>query len=266
MSNLPRKTRVLILGRGRVGGALARAWRRAGLRVRVAPGRSATVSSQGFEVIVLAVPDGAVAGVASRLAASLEVHRPLVAHCAGSLDLGPLEPLRRLGCPVGSLHPLQAVPSPAVRLSACAGIDASSAGARRLLRSLASQAGLSPLSLDGADRALYHAAAALASNGLAGLLSRTEGLLRRCGASPRMARRAALGLMSSALGRPLTGPIARGDARTVRAHVSALARLAPEDLDLYVALARAQIFLAQQQTGPTRGELAQVRAALRASR
>ncbi|HEY3452194.1 MAG TPA: DUF2520 domain-containing protein [Myxococcales bacterium] len=260
MPSSPRAPRILVLGRGRVGGSLARAWRRRGMRVSLAAGRAGP-SGLGFDVVVLAVPDGAVADVAARLAASLR-SRPLVALCAGALDLSPLEPLRRCGCPVGSLHPLQAIPTPREALFAAAAIDASSPKAARTLAALARRAGLRPLPLPAADRALYHAAAAMASNGLAALGARCADLLVRCGSTEDAAHWAILNLMLSALGRPLTGPVLRGDARAVRAHLAALARRSPSDVALYRALALAQLPLARAQRVASPGQLAQVRAAL----
>lgn len=250
---------MLILGRGRLGGSLARAWRAAGLRVRLAPGRSAP-SGVGFAAVFLAVPDAAVPAVAARLARSL-ASRPLVAHCAGALDLSPLAALADRGVPVGSLHPLQAIPTPRERLRAFAAVDAPRAADRRALAALARAAGLTPFPLPGADRALYHAAAALASNGAVALAAQAATLLERCGAPPAAARGAAEALARSALGRPLTGPVARGDAAAVRGHLAALSAAAPTILPLYRALAQAQLDLSRAPAGAR----ASIRRALTAS-
>jgi predicted short-subunit dehydrogenase-like oxidoreductase (DUF2520 family) len=60
----------------------------------------------------------------------------------------------------------------------------------------------------------------------------------------------------------LTGPIARGDAGTVEAHVEALRRFAPDVLELYAAVARRELRLAEERGTLAPAELDLVRAAL----
>ncbi|MBI5549475.1 MAG: DUF2520 domain-containing protein [Deltaproteobacteria bacterium] len=216
-----------------------------------------------MDAILLCVPDRSIAQVARRLARSLKA-RPLVAHCSGALDLSPLEPLATQGCGVGSLHPLQAVPSPHERLFGFAAIDAPRPKDASLLAKVARSAGLQPLGLPGAPRALYHATAALASNGLVALQEQSAELLERCGAPKRLAREAVTRLMVSALGRDLTGPVARGDASVVAAHLQALRRSAPDVLPLYRALATTQVGLARELGQATAGQLRAILEVLKA--
>ena len=241
--------RVLIVGHGRVGGSLARALRRAGQSVRIVRGRArAPLDPSGWDALLLCVPDSEIAVVARRVVPS---QRALVAHCSGALDLAPLMAVERAGGRTGSLHPLQAVPTRSTRLTGWAAIDASSRVAARVLARIARAAGLSPFLLGGESRALYHAAASLASNGLVGLAAQATSVLERSGVATEDATPALFCLMRSALEAAeahglwagLTGPIARGDAATVRAHLAALSRLAPDALDCYRALALAQLRL-----------------------
>jgi predicted short-subunit dehydrogenase-like oxidoreductase (DUF2520 family) len=177
--------------------------------------------------------------------------KPVVAHCAGSLDLSPLLPFERAGMAVGSFHPLQAVPTPTTVLSGFVGIDGSRE-ARRLLSRIARDLGLTPLEIPGGDRALYHAAAAIASNGLVALASRACALLSRAGAPPKKSLPAVLTLMRSALDGVarkglvggLTGPIARGDLQTLKSHRRALEQKSPQDVELYRSLSLALLELA----------------------
>jgi predicted short-subunit dehydrogenase-like oxidoreductase (DUF2520 family) len=257
---------IVVVGRGRVGGALARALRRAGHRTRLVPGRSRAPRAP-VDAILLCVPDAAVAACARRLAGSLAASsRPVVAHCAGALDLRPLSPLSSRGVPVGSLHPLQAVPSPTTRLAAFAAVEASSVRAGRLLERLARDAGMQPLRLKNPDRALYHAAAALAGNGLVALADRAAALLARAGASKEHSLEAVLALMRSSLEgvsreglpRGLTGPVARGEVDVVRSHLAALARSSKGDLAVYRVLTGRLVELSRAN----RSKLAAIRAAL----
>ena len=260
--------RILILGRGRVGTSLARALRTAGHRVQLAAGRSRAPRGP-LDAIFLCVPDDAVADCARRLASTPAGYGPVVAHCAGALDLSPLSPLSSRGVQVGSLHPLQAIPSQTTHLNAFAAIDASSARAARLLKRLAKDAGLRPFRLTNPDRALYHAAAALAGNGLVALADRAAALLVRAGAPKKHSLEAVLALMQSSLdgvsceGLPkgLTGPVARGETEIVSAHLAALAR-SGIDLELYVALGDALVDLSRRLGRARPADLKAIRAAL----
>ena len=93
-----------------------------------------------------------------------------------------------------------------------------------------------------------HAGAAIASNYLVTLHHAASDLFQRAGAPPE----ALLPLMQRVIdnGFELTGPIARGDWRTVEAHLEAIRRYAPELEPMYVALARQTGYVVGQQ-GPT---------------
>lgn len=232
------KLHVTLVGRGRVGGALAKALRRRH-HVRLVPGHAHP--SHHADLVLLCVPDCAVTETALRVAASLP-GRPVIAHCSGALGLEALAALpRRFG--TGSLHPLQAVPSARTALRAHAAVESRSPKARKLLCQVARDAGMTPFALRHADRAAYHAAAVLASNGLVALASRASALFQQAGVPRHAALAALLPLMRSALdglelGLPegLTGPIARGDLAVVQSHLGALQT--PGDRALYLALSR----------------------------
>ncbi|MCA9530831.1 MAG: hypothetical protein KC543_11895, partial [Myxococcales bacterium] len=98
--------KTLVLGRGRVGTALAEALRApraadAGVRVRAGAGSSPREEDLGWaEAVVLAIPDGALEGVAARIAGWLEPSA-VALHCAGARTAEALGACRRRGCPVG---------------------------------------------------------------------------------------------------------------------------------------------------------------------
>ncbi|MGI9179937.1 MAG: DUF2520 domain-containing protein, partial [Longimicrobiaceae bacterium] len=163
-------------------------------------------------------------------------------------------PLERAGCSVGVLHPLAAVADPiegAERLrGAWFGIEGEGAAlalAERIVRAAEGHA----LRLQPGTRPLYHAAAVFASNYLVALLAVAEGLMTRAGVNEAEARAALTQLAAGALAgvaergpaAALTGPIARGDAETVRLH---LARLSEGERHLYSVLAREALSLARE--------------------
>jgi predicted short-subunit dehydrogenase-like oxidoreductase (DUF2520 family) len=230
-----------VLGSGAVARALLEALPAAGVEVRASWNRRSGVAPpplREVDLILLAVSDGAVAGVCD----ALDVGRgQLVAHLAGALDLRPLSSARRKGARTGSLHPLCAftVGAPGNLEGAAAGIAGSDASARRDLADLARRLGMRPLRTRERSRALYHAAAVLAAGAQVALFSEAARAFQKAtGASEGEARAALLPLTLGALEKlreltpaaALTGPAARGDLATIRAHRAAL----PKDLlELY---------------------------------
>jgi predicted short-subunit dehydrogenase-like oxidoreductase (DUF2520 family) len=195
------------------------------------PGRTAFIKPPLFGVVFLAVPDQAVAEVATKLARLKPSRRLSFVHTSGALGLGVLDALR--DHPVGSFHPLQSFPAP-LGPSAFRGItlavDASSPALMRRLHSLARAIGANPRRVGDEDRVLYHAAAVYASNFVDAVVAEAVRLLRELGWSERDATKALLPLVEGAVAgirergpvKALTGPIRRGDADTVRRHIEAL--------------------------------------------
>ncbi|HLV60299.1 MAG TPA: DUF2520 domain-containing protein [Fredinandcohnia sp.] len=231
-----------IVGFGRIGEALAVSLTRAGWTTRAwSPSLRGRATAAGAlvegprpedfpsaPVVFLAVSDAAVAEVAANLPV-----RPgqVVAHLSGALGLDALAPAAERGAEVGSLHPLVAVPSGQDGLPPCFAAVEGSPRARAVLEGIARALGLRPFSLPPEGRAAYHAAASLAANGLVALESLAVRILASLGLRRDEALAALLPLVRSAVdglerrGLPgaLTGPVARGDASTVRRHLDALA-------------------------------------------
>jgi predicted short-subunit dehydrogenase-like oxidoreductase (DUF2520 family) len=206
-----------------------------------------------IRAVILAVPDGQIADVAQALAQMGPAPAGCVAlHLAGAVSTEPLSPLHAVGYAVGSLHPLQSVADPwtgGERLIGSAfalgGEPAALATARRIVAALGGR----PLVIPANQRPNYHAAAVFASNYLVTLAATAVRILREVGVDEADALPAILPLMRGTLDNlqdlglasALTGPIARGDLETVRAH---LARLSPPDRALYCALGRETLQLA----------------------
>lgn len=217
---------VRVVGTGRAGGALAARLRERGLRVDA--GREPLADA---ELVLLAVPDQAIADVAQRVPIG-----PWIAHVSGATSLATLAPhVRRF-----SLHPLQtlSLQRGAEQLDgAFAAITFETDAAAELARWLAHTLGLRPFPLADADKPLYHTGAAIASNFLVTLYRAAARLLEETDAPPE----ALVPLMRRTIenGFVLTGPIARGDWSTVHAHLRALEERAPDLVPLYRALAEA---------------------------
>ena len=217
---------VRVVGTGRAGGAIAARLVERGLVVR--SGREPLADA---ELLLLAVPDAAIADVAQRIPIG-----PWIAHVSGATSLAALDPhIRRF-----SVHPLQTLTRErgAEQLDgAWAAVTAETDEARATARWLAEKLGLHAFDLADADKPLYHAGAAMASNFLVTLHQAAARLLAETDAPPE----ALVPLMTRTIenGFVLTGPIARGDWSTVEAHLRALEERAPDLVPLYRALAEA---------------------------
>jgi predicted short-subunit dehydrogenase-like oxidoreductase (DUF2520 family) len=217
---------VRVIGTGRAGGAIAARLAERGLSVQA--GRETLADA---DLVLVAVPDAAIAEVAQRVPVG-----PWVAHVSGATTLGALDPHTRRF----SVHPLQTLArdrGPDQLDGAWAAVTAETDEAREAARWLADTLGLHPFDLADADKPLYHAGAAMASNFLVTLYRAAARLLEESHAPPE----ALVPLMTRTIenGFALTGPIARGDWSTVEAHLLALEERAPDLVPLYRALAEA---------------------------
>jgi predicted short-subunit dehydrogenase-like oxidoreductase (DUF2520 family) len=230
---------VAILGRGRVGTSLATALEAAGVASSLASAlddEAVGAALAGADLLILAVPDQAVRSVAERTARSLGDRRAPIVHLSGALGIAELEPLARRGYEVGSFHPLQSFPAPRPP-SAFQGVTIAIEGSsERLvdgLEALATALGARARRVPDEHRALYHAAAVMASAYVVTLAAQGIALLEKLGWSRGDALDALVPLMEGTLtnvaasGIPdaLSGPLRRGDIDTIRRHVTALSQL-----------------------------------------
>lgn len=236
---------ILIIGRGRVGGALRRSLESSGQHVVVAAGRRWKPSAvQCADAVVLAVSDDSIETVAEKVAPDLSPGATVL-HCAGARGTEDLRACATRGAAVGIMHPLVSFPSrrgnPSLRGTTFTvnGSRSAIAASRRIAQ--ACGAGIVVAQTGDAG---YHAAAALAANGAAALAFVSVGVLEGLGFDKRAAERAIGGLLRSvgenvqSLGVPgaLTGPIARGEAEAVANHRKALRRISRDALATYDAV------------------------------
>jgi predicted short-subunit dehydrogenase-like oxidoreductase (DUF2520 family) len=215
---------ITVIGRGRLGSALA-----AALSTGEPHGRGS--DGAGADVVLLCVPDSEIAAAASAIAADR-----LVGHCSGATTLAPLAPHEAF-----SLHPLMSVPAEGATFAgarcAVAGATPRALGAAH---ALADRLGMGAVEIDDADRAAYHAAASMASNFLVTLEAAAEQVLASAGAERDLLVPLVRATIENwaALGpeRALTGPIVRGDEATVRRQRAAVEERTPHLVPLFDAL------------------------------
>lgn len=253
---------LLIVGAGRAGVTLAVALTRAGRTVRLVARRverrahvQAWLQRQGLvievlaapvpaPIIVLAVPDRALAAAAHSLVADQAVAPDAVwLHLSGA---APWQVLQLAGGAddLAAMHPLAALPEPldvedadAARrpLAGATFAVAGTPRAQAVAHDLVAALGGHVVAIADAARPLYHAAAALAANDLLALLHVAEQAAIAAGLTPEQAREGLGHLMQTALDavrrlpsatplrQALTGAVARGDAATLARHMQALA-------------------------------------------
>jgi predicted short-subunit dehydrogenase-like oxidoreductase (DUF2520 family) len=222
--------RIAIVGRGRMGQALAGALARSGVDVDGPLGRGAT--GESADVVLLCVPDSQIEAAAAVVAPGR-----LVGHCSGATTLDPLEPHEAF-----SMHPLMTVTGAMARFDG-AGCVIAGATERALgmAAALARTLGMRGVVVGDEDRPLYHAAASMASNYIVTLAGAAERLAELAGVDRALliplVRAAIENWATEGATRALTGPVARGDSHTAARQRTAVAARAPELLAVWDALA-----------------------------
>jgi predicted short-subunit dehydrogenase-like oxidoreductase (DUF2520 family) len=258
---------VVVVGFGRLGGAIALGLKKAGWSVTVFPHSSASVrravelglkladheALSSAALCLLAVTESVVGTVAATLREDLGPKTALV-HCSGALELSAFgtDPMT-MRRPRGSFHPLCAVSDPQDDLTGhSVALAASEPALIPLLERMARALRLEPFEVPEARRAAYHAGAVMSAGLLVSLASAAAAALGEAGIEEDDALEALLPLMRSALrgvekrglARGLTGPVARGDLSVVQAHLNAL----PADLaELYRLLSLRSLSLVRDQ-------------------
>jgi len=167
-----------------------------------------------------------------------------VVHCSGASTVHSLEHAAEQGAMVGSIHPCQTF---AGREQAIANLPGSTFAIeaegpiKKTLTEIAGALDGDRVYLTSDDKALYHAAACIACNYFYTLVSTATDLWQNFGKTSEEATKAYIPLLQGSvnniakMGFPgcLTGPIARGDIKTIQRHLAALEKSAPDILPLY---------------------------------
>jgi predicted short-subunit dehydrogenase-like oxidoreductase (DUF2520 family) len=261
----PPRLRVGVVGAGRAGAVLGAALRRAGhdivgvsavsdlsrLRAEaLLPGVPVLPVPEVVEdadLVLLCVPDDVLPGLVTGLVDTGVIHAgQFVAHPSGRYGIGVLEPAQRAGALTLAIHPVMTFTGTSVDLSRLAdcpfGVTSSDA-VRPVAEALVVEMGGEPVWVPEEARGLYHAAVAFGANYLMTVVLESLELLREAGMPDP--QRLMAPLLSASLDNALrhgdaalTGPVARGDARTVAEHLRRIAEVSPVAAGAYRSLAR----------------------------
>lgn len=201
------------------------------------------------ELVFITTPDD----VIPKVAAQLKWHEgQSVVHCSGADSTATLEPARKADARIGGFHPLQTFAGVKQAIENIPGSAFTLEAEEPLLHTLKDMATAlngHSIVLQASDKVLYHAAAVIACNYLVTLVKLATDLWQTFAIPADQATRALLPLLHGTLnnieniGIPkcLTGPIARGDTRTIRKHLNALKEKAPALVTTYQELGRQTI-------------------------
>jgi len=253
-----RRTDIALIGLGNWGTSLAAALGHARIPLREVivrrrrpssafPTASWKSAALDARILWLCVPDCAI----SETAAQIAHRRPnlcgqIIVHSSGALSVDALDPVRRAGAAVASVHPAMTFPTrTAVPLDGVLfGLEAPSPATRRTLRQIIRKLGGRPFDIASKNKAVYHAAGTLASPLLVSELhaaietARLAGLDRRTAVQwvEALAAATSRNLFARGPSRSFSGPFARGDVHTIRLHLQALQKH-PIFADVYRSLA-----------------------------
>lgn len=199
------------------------------------------------DLVLVAVPDDALPGLVSGLVGAGAVQPgQFWMHPSGRHGIGVLAPVAEIGGLPLAVHPVMTFTGTSVdlaRLDGCPfGVTAPEA-IRTVAEALVVEMGGDPVWVPEEQRAVYHAALAYGSNFLITLVAQCLELLE--GAGIEQAQRLVAPLLSASLDnalrsgdQALTGPVMRGDAATVSAHLAVIGEVSDEAAAGYRALAR----------------------------
>jgi predicted short-subunit dehydrogenase-like oxidoreductase (DUF2520 family) len=203
----------------------------------------------GSEIIWLCVSDDAIASTASAIASATNWKGKIALHSSGARSSRELEPLRRRGAAVGSLHPMQTfVRASRATLSGVSFAVEGDPAALRLGRRLARGLGGSVFTIRPEAKVLYHALGSFCSPMIVATLSTAERIAAAAGIPEAAARRIMHPILRQTIANYLengpaaafSGPINRADINTIRKHLEAL-REVPGAREIYRALARSAL-------------------------
>jgi predicted short-subunit dehydrogenase-like oxidoreductase (DUF2520 family) len=200
-------------------------------------------------IIWLCVSDDAIAPTASALAGRTDWNGKIALHSSGARSSRELEPLKRRGAAIGSLHPMQSfVRASRATLAGVSFAVEGDAAAVRAGRRIARDLGGSVFTIRAEAKVLYHAIGSFCSPMIVATLATAERIARAAGIPPAAARRIMHPILRQTIANYLargpaaafSGPINRGDLNTIRQHLDAL-RGVPGAREIYLALARSAL-------------------------
>ena len=270
--------KISIVGIGRVGGALALALSKNGFEIDhlmarriedfekisgLVNGKPKYLLFQDLreittDVLLICTQDFEIRNVVSNLAGKIK-NKPFVFHASGSLSSEILRDLKKIGCKIGSIHPLISISDAVLGANhfenayfCIEGDEEAVQVGEKIVKNLKGK----PFSIETKYKVLYHASAVTACGHLVALVDVAVEMLKKCGLGESDAQKILLPLIRSAVDNlanqttasALTGTFARADVETLDRHLESLREnVSPEALDIYLQLGNRSANLAEKQ-------------------
>lgn len=206
------------------------------------------------DVIAIAVQDRLI-GEAARSVADRagDIGGKLFFHTSGADPSSVLSPLEARGASVGSLHPLQTFPDIESAIDALPDTSIFIEGddrAREVLHFLGENLGAKVYVVNGEDKVYYHLAAVFVCNLVSALMQAGTGVMKRIDIDFEpfipIIRATMKNIETKGPVNALTGPIVRGDDKTVAAHLDAMSDM-PLHKEIYLALSKMAFQMAKER-------------------
>ena len=296
VENLPnkkKKDRIAIIGLGKVGAAMGFLLNKAGYPIAAVSDSSPEAVRLGHpytgghiyteavhavpeaDTVLIATTDDVIEDVCRAIAASGAIRtgqKFIHLSGVGSLDL--LAPAKKAGAYVASIHPIQSFADVQGAIEhipgSTFGITADEEITNWAVDVVLDLKGI-PFFIPDSDKALYHAAACIASNYMTTLMHIVEEIYLELGLTREEAVRAFWPLVRGTLKnieargtiQALTGPIARGDVGTIEKHLDAFRKKLPDFLQTYRALGLITTDLGLKKKSLSREKAAMMRKTLK---
>ena len=184
------------------------------------------------DIIFITVPDDKIKIISEELLRLLEFSDfdGILVHCSGLLS----SDIFGNYCPSVSVHPLRSFANPELSVNEFNGTYCAIEGHAEsvlILSEIFKQIGAKLIPLNKDKKAIYHAASVMATNYMVALADTAIKSMDEAGMSEDDSKQIILNMMQGTLnnlqnsattGLALTGPIKRGDVKTIQAHISAL--------------------------------------------
>ena len=227
----------------------------------IGSGEAATIKTlKKADIWLIATPDKDIEWAAKQLLAA-DVLQPdnIIFHCSGLLPSSILQN-SATGLNVASVHPIYSFADPELSVDDFSGTHCALEGSEQALNQLSelfASLGALPFTISSGDKALYHAATVMACNYLVSLLHISDEMMHKAGVDATrplesLIRQTIENYLNLGAEQALTGPIARGDAKTIEQHLQALDNQSDDEIwkRLYAVLGQATLPLAEAQQAP----------------
>lgn len=184
------------------------------------------------DTLFLTVPDGIIGEIWEHMR-NLDIKNKKICHCSGSISSAAFFDAENKGAYAYSIHPLCAVSDKYNSWRALKTAVFTIEGSSKYLhymQKLFKTFGNEAIIIDTKKKPLYHAGAVMASNLVIALFAMSIDTLKNCGFSEELAQKAlvplfggnAENIVKSGMVNALTGPVERGDVKTIKHHLESL--------------------------------------------